>query len=502
MNITQIPGTTDLGGPTPVEIQKQLSRVIHSKVFRHASALQRLLQYLVSRAVEDPFGGIKEYTIGVEVFERGSGYDPQIDTVVRVQIHRLRQKIKEYYESEGANDPIIVEIPKGHYIPAFESRADALVKAGEPEAERHLASEVVTNGGGVAPAAGLDSAGTRSAESGRTWSRSRVATIGCVVGMVFAAGIFLGGRWIQLGGWAKNDESSSRGGVTSFKSDDAVGTFWKSFLGNDTAPVVGYADAVFLVDSEGDLLRFRRGASDNRGTAVDPHLAREFASNPALVEKAGPLFYEDGYTGTGDVESIFTLTRLFTSMGTQMTVKRCRLVTIDDLKEHNVILLGSPDQNDAVAQLPQVSDFVFENPAVQTAWGGLFLNRHPQPGESLEYYTERDPVTREVKSDYGLITVQPGAVPGRYIAILGGLDTSGVAGTAQFMSSPTQMAELRQRLETLGAWKANGPMPAFQALLRVDVEKGNDVLAVHLISVHIAQPEKTEAEAEPVADAR
>jgi hypothetical protein len=228
---------------------------------------------------------------------------------------------------------------------------------------------------------------------------------------------------------------------------------------------------------------------------VDPHLARQFASNPTLVGKAGPLYYEDGYTGTGDVESIVTLMRLFSQASLQMTVKRCRLVTIDDLKEHNVILLGSPDQNDAVVQLAQISDFVFEPPAIQTAWGSRFLNRHPQPGESLEYGTERDPITRELKADYGLITVQPGAVPGRYIAILGGLDTSAVAGTAQFMSSPSQMAELQKRLEALGAWTGKGRPPAFQALLRVDVEKGNDVLGVHLITVHIAQREKAEASA-------
>ena len=152
-----------------------------------------------------------------------------------------------------------------------------------------------------------------------------------------------------------------------------------------------------------------------------------------------------------------------------MTVKRCRLMTIDDLKQHDVILLGSPEESDVVAQLPQVADFVWNRLSVPGPWKGEFVNRHPQPGESLTYETERDPNTQEVKADYGLITVQPGAVPGRYIAILGGLDTSGVAG--------------------------KGAPPTFQALLRVDVEKGHDVLAVHLITVHVVSPDKNAAEA-------
>jgi hypothetical protein len=116
MDTAQVQGTTELGSYPPEEIQKQLGKIIHSKAFRHCSALQRLLQYLVAKAIADRYAEIKEYTIGVEVFERGQNYDPQTDTIVRVQIHRLRQKVKEYYESEGINDPIFVEIPKGHYI--------------------------------------------------------------------------------------------------------------------------------------------------------------------------------------------------------------------------------------------------------------------------------------------------------------------------------------------------------------------------------------------------
>jgi hypothetical protein len=223
-------------------------------------------------------------------------------------------------------------------------------------------------------------------------------------------------------------------------------------------------------------------------------LAQQFASSPALVQQAGPLYYEDGNTGTGDLESVFVLTRLFTQMGLQMTVKRCRLMTIDDLKQHNVILLGSPEENDAVAQLPQVSDFVWTRLNVPGPWKGEFVNRHPLAGESLTYETQRDPNTQEVTADYGLITVQPGALPGRYIAILGGLDTSGVAGAAQFMTSASQMAELQKRLEPLGAWTGKGAPPSFQALLRVDVEKGHDVLAVHLITVHVVSSDKNAAE--------
>ncbi|HTZ74095.1 MAG TPA: hypothetical protein VMB47_09250 [Candidatus Aquilonibacter sp.] len=482
MNSTQVPGTTELGGPPPEEIQKQLNKIIHSRTFRHASALQRLLQYLINRAVEDPFAEIKEYTIGVDVFDRGADYDPQSDTIVRVQIHRLRLKVKEYYDSEGANDPIVVEIPKGHYVPCFGTRVTTSAKLATAEAPFEATPTVDS---GVEAHATEGSVAHQEEQKPVQASRRfapRAALITAAL-IIFVLGAFVGTRWQQ-------SKTATNSGTPS---DDAAATFWKSFLGSDSAPVLGYADAVYLVDGAEDLFRFRRGASDDTGTVVDPHLAQQFASSPDLVAKAGPLYYEDGNTGTGDLESVFVLTRLFTQMGLQMTVKRCRLITIDDLQQHDVILLGSPEENDAVAQLSQPSDFVWNRLDVPGPWKGEYVNQHPQPGESLTYKTERDPNTQEVKTDFGLITIQPGAVPGRYIAILGGLDTSGVAGTAQFMSSPSQMALLRSRLESLHAWPTHGGPASFQAVLRVDVERGNDVFDVHLVTVHVTGGDKTPA---------
>jgi hypothetical protein len=484
MHGTQVPGTIELGGPTPEEIQKQLNKIIHSKSFRHAIALQRLLQYLISKAIEDPFGDIKEYTIGTEVFDRGANYDPQTDTIVRVQIHRLRLKVKEYYESEGASDPILVEIPKGHYIPTFELRPTAAPKTNA--AEQGAEASAGANKEQIDDAGVPQANASGNAPMGRgSFSRGVLAAVAV---LLFAAGIALGTRWQQIKNLLPGSATAGRGNAMSANT---AADFWRTFLGNDTAPVVGYADAVYLVDGQEDLFRFRRGASDSTGTAVDSHLAQQFASSPGLVAKAGPLYYEDGNTGTGDLQSVFVLTRLFTQMGVQMVVKRCRLITIDDLQQHDVILLGSPEENDAVAQLAQAGDFVWNRMDVPGPWKGEYVNRHPASGESATYKTERDANTQEVKADFALITIQPGAAPGRYIAMLGGLDTSGVAGAAQFVTSPVHMAELKSRVESASSWKGSGVPPAFQALLRVDVERGNDVFDVRLITVHMISSDKS-----------
>src|SRR6266404_4448174 len=104
---------------SPEQVREQLDRILRSGSFRNAPALQRLLQYVTSKSAEGQVTHLKEYTIGIDVFGRGDGYDPKIDPVVRVEMHRIRQKLKEYYQNEGANDAIFVEIPTGHYVPSI-----------------------------------------------------------------------------------------------------------------------------------------------------------------------------------------------------------------------------------------------------------------------------------------------------------------------------------------------------------------------------------------------
>src|SRR6516165_5556923 len=82
--------------------------------------LQQLLRYLVQKTFDSSAEALKEYTIGIEALGRPLDFDPKADPIVRVQIHRLRQKLKEYYDSDGLHDSIVIEIPKGQYLPIFE----------------------------------------------------------------------------------------------------------------------------------------------------------------------------------------------------------------------------------------------------------------------------------------------------------------------------------------------------------------------------------------------
>lgn len=467
-----------------------MQRILHSASFRNAHTLQQLLQFLVAQAYGPDVETLKEYTIGVGAFSRPQDFDPKTDPIVRVQTHRLRQKLKEYYESEGKHDPIVIAIPKGHYLPTFEAVV-ALGRAidGHPAPKTNTSTSngtpITRNHQETDEGQSLSPPEPKNFGLGSLLSR-RTAMVAAALA-IFAAGLWLGNKLHRFSSSAGVASASSE--LSYNRSTDPVKAFWADLLGNDSTPIIAHADAVFLLDAHNDLFWFPHGASDYRGAPVDPHLAEQFAADPALVAKAGKLYYEDVYLGSGDLDAVATLSNLFGQMELKPIVEPGKDLTPDDLKQHNVILIGSSFQSYAVQQFNTVGDFTFVNPDPSGGdWRGIIVNAHPRPGEKSSYGTERDPVTEVLKTDHALITIQPGLIPGRYIVDLGGLDTTGCAGAAMFVTSQAGVKELSKALAAQGIRGTNGGPPLFQALLSVRLEKGDEALGASLITVHPLYP--------------
>ena len=114
-------------------VREELQRILASPTFLNARRPSQFLRFIV----EGTLAGeerLKEYLIGVEVFDRPQDYDPKDDPVVRIEAGRLRKKLAEYYAGPGANDALIIELPKGGYVPVFYERP-ATVGPEETEAE-------------------------------------------------------------------------------------------------------------------------------------------------------------------------------------------------------------------------------------------------------------------------------------------------------------------------------------------------------------------------------
>ena len=130
----------DEGTPVPADndVVTQIQRIQASRLFSRSERLCRFLHFAANHALSGNGQRLKEYLVGVEVFDRGPAYDPRIDPIVRVEARRLRAKLKAYYASTGRDDQLRIEFPKGTYSPVFRFRTSPRVKL-KPAADAAIA---------------------------------------------------------------------------------------------------------------------------------------------------------------------------------------------------------------------------------------------------------------------------------------------------------------------------------------------------------------------------
>jgi len=102
--------------------QLQIQRIVSSKAFKTSEVHRNLLTYLAEKSLAGEAHTLKEYTVGLDVFGKPASYDPRQESVVRMHVGRLRQKLAEYYRTDGTGDPIIVDLPKGGFAVTFDAR--------------------------------------------------------------------------------------------------------------------------------------------------------------------------------------------------------------------------------------------------------------------------------------------------------------------------------------------------------------------------------------------
>src|ERR1700688_468669 len=110
-------------------IRAALEKILASPVFANADRISRFLRYTVEETLNGQTDKLKESLLGIDVFGRKPSYDPRVDAVVRTEAVKLRARLRDYYESEGREDEIIIDLPKGGYIPAFRFREKVLPTA-------------------------------------------------------------------------------------------------------------------------------------------------------------------------------------------------------------------------------------------------------------------------------------------------------------------------------------------------------------------------------------
>ena len=119
------------------ETQDQVKRITDSAEFKNSPRLKDFLNYVVEEALAGRSDRIKGLTIAQDVFSKGKEFDPENNSIVRVEAGRLRRRLEQYYSTTGKLDPLIVSIPKGHYAPAFSNNPKLHSRDGQPPSD-HL----------------------------------------------------------------------------------------------------------------------------------------------------------------------------------------------------------------------------------------------------------------------------------------------------------------------------------------------------------------------------
>src|SRR5260370_42024736 len=118
------------------QAKAELDAILSSGLFAHAPSLAQFLSYICSKCLEGEGSQIKEYNIAVEALGRSPDFDQKRDSIVRVEAHRLRKRLRQYYEEEGASHSIQIVIPAGQYVPQFvlqENAQSVIVQTENPE---------------------------------------------------------------------------------------------------------------------------------------------------------------------------------------------------------------------------------------------------------------------------------------------------------------------------------------------------------------------------------
>ena len=390
----------------------EIERLANSHTLHGSESLCKLLRYLADHALKHPGVAQKEYQIATEVFGRSPDFDPHLDSLVRVQAGRLRSKLAEYYSSEGASDPIVVELPKGSYGLAFH--------------------QVPSSG---KPPAALDS--PRAIQTRPTvYARERGSRLLVAVSLLLAAAVIVTIALLFARRTTPGSENDSLRAPAAFQ------TFWRAYVSGPDAPWVIFSNGAFVGRPETGMRYF----------------------NPAEDSHSAIL---DHYTGVGEVLAVHNLDRVFSLLHRQLRVKRGSLFTLDDVQNNNLIFVGSPAENLTLRQIPSTKDFVFQRLTSGTRKNDLaVVNVHPQPGEPKVFLAS--PAGTPLSEDYALIGLVPGLNPVRSVMILAGTTTIGTEAAAEYVCRQDSLEELLLRLSV----SEHGEMKPFEALLRVRVAQG------------------------------
>jgi hypothetical protein len=395
-----------------------VQRIVSSPHFQKSTRLRELLQYIVEQTLRGNAHELTEQHIGNALFHKPSDYSPLEDSSVRVHVRQLRLKLHEYFDGDGRNEPIVLEIPKGSYAPVFRAaqKAETLPAAIEPNAIPAMA-----------------------------WPRWALLPWALCALLAMLCGV-LAYRMI------------TRRAATAVLAPAALS--WPFSQIFDTR----HQTIIVVADSNYGMARI---LSSQPGS-LDQYLHREFLQGPeaskigAANSRLSEYLSNSTLTSFADVADVVALYRMAGPLQTQVLVRYPRDLRMRDLDHNNFVFIGSPGSNPWVTLLQDKLNFR-ETEGVVGNSAKVFVNRNPLPGEQAQYEGLR--WTGTMGEDYATISLLPNATHDGSVLVLQGLQQEGTEAAGRFLADPVNQRQLMSALG-ISAGESRSQNIWFEALIR------------------------------------
>ncbi len=405
-----------LSGNLPIpSILQEMGKILASSTFAQAPRLSRFLRYTLEQQLQGLGDKLKEYPLGTAVFDKDETFDPRTDPIVRVEAGRLRTKLHEYYAAEGRSDPIVIDLPKGSYIPLVRERCPASLNAGD----------------------------TPTLPVPDRW-RVLAITLALLLISVTTS-------WI-IWEFRQNRIQSSR--VEYAKPqlpDPAFLPIWKPFLGKGSKNFAVFGSPIFFANPKHNLFVRPHQINDAANLSADRQLILLQERLGALI---GPRY---DYTLLRDAIALQRLTAFLVGSGTTLSATAAHEAVWDSIKDGNIIFLGAPRMNPLMRHLPVRQDFEWD--ADQNV-----RNRNPSPHEQPLYTTP----SHENEVSYAVVASFPGLHPDCEILMLAAHGGPGTQAAVDYLTRVETVRTMNAMLQL----SDKGERKHFQLLLRVFVDNG------------------------------
>jgi len=420
------------------EIRRTLvRRICASTAFQKSPQLAKFLKYVYRRSEEGRAAELNEQHLGVALFERRSGYDPGDDSIVRSHASRLRRKLEEYFEQQGALEPLRIVIPRGSYAPCFFSAP------APPQQENPLPAAISTTALAPESAPSLPAIDSQAAEltAGQLLRAERSARLYRRLSLCLLAALVLCSLLICYQRW----QSAMRSPLHAI----AHHPLWSRLIDPHRGTIVVAADsgAVLLQNltlRPIDLGSYTSGAYLHTGRTAQ------------FSEQALASMGSRHYTSMVDLKIFRHLDAMLGDRTDLLEMRYARELQIDELKHGNAILLGTYESTPWVQLYEQKMNFYFQNDLAH----GVFsiVNRAPRTGENARYDSA---VADPRHTVYGVVAFQPALDKTGHVLILEGQSMSGTQTASDFVFNDALLLPFLDRIRT-----PDGDIPPFELLLR------------------------------------